>query len=113
MFIAEAPIVVVLCGRKYVNHHSWFGECMYLLEAAISMDHFVLAARNEGLGTCWVGAFDKQGIEKLLDIPPDFPPVMITPLGYPRDKYAFSEVIDRESLDKISYSEKYGRKLPL
>ena len=83
---------------------------MYLLEAAISMDHLVLAARNEGLGTCWVGAFDKWGIEELLDIPPDFPPVMLTPLGYPKDKIAFSEVIDRKPINEICYSEKFGNR---
>jgi nitroreductase len=113
MFIAEAPVVVVLCGRKYVNQHSWFGECMYLLEAAISMDHLMLAARNEGLGTCWVGAFDKRGIEDLLNIPPNFPPIMITPLGYPKDQSVFSDVIDRYPLMEICFSEEYGNEISL
>lgn len=111
MFIAEAPVVIVLCGRKYVNPYSWFGEWMYLLEAAISMDHLVLAARNEGLGTCWVGAFDKLGIEELLNIPSSFPPIMITPLGYPRDESAFFSVIDRHPLREICFSEEFGNEI--
>jgi len=112
-FIAEAPVVVVICGLRYLNRHSWFGENMYILETAISIEHFVLAARNEGLGTCWVGAFDKQGIEKLLNIPQGSPPIMITPLGYPKDESAFSNVIDRYPLREICYSEEYGNSISL
>ena len=108
LFIAEAPVVVVICGLRYTNRHSWFGESMYILETAISIEHLVLAARNEGLGTCWVGAFDKQGVEKLLNIPQGSPPIMITPLGYPKDESAFSDVVDRYPLREICYSEKYG-----
>jgi len=110
MFIAKAPVVIVLCGRKYVNPHSWLGESIYVLEAAISLDHLVLAARNEGLGTCWVGAFDRKGTEEFLGIPPEFPPIMITPLGYPREETAFRPIRGRKSLEEICFWERFGQK---
>jgi len=65
------------------------------------------------LGTCWVGAFDKRGIEDLLNIPPNFPPIMITPLGYPKDQSVFSDVIDRYPLMEICFSEEYGNEISL
>ncbi len=111
LFISEAPVVIVLCGRRYVNAHSWIGDCMYLLEVGISMDHLVLASRNEGLGTCWVGAFNKHRIMELLRIHDEYPPVMITPLGYPQDDSVFQETSDRYQLEEICFSEVYGNQI--
>ena len=113
MFIAEAPVVVVLCARSYVDRYSWIGGNMYLVDATISMDHLVLAARSEGLGTCWIGAFDRNGIEKLLNIPSGVHPLMITPLGYPRDDSAFSDAAYRRPLNEICFSEEYGNEMAL
>ena len=113
MFIAQAPVVLVLCAEAYVDRGSWIGGNMYLVDATISMDHLVLAARNEGLGTCWVGAFDRGGLEKFLDLPSGVHPVMITPLGYPRSESAFSEATYRRPLGEMCFAEEYGGRAAL
>jgi nitroreductase len=53
------------------------------IDVAIALDHLTLAAVAEGLGTCWVGAFDEQRIKRLLDVPAAAKVVALTPLGYP------------------------------
>jgi nitroreductase len=100
-FIAQAPVVIVLCAQQYVDHNSWIGENMYLVDATISMDHLVLAARNEGLGTCWIGAFDRKGVEEMFGLPGDVHPIVLTPLGYPASDGAFGEDTVRKSLDAV------------
>lgn len=36
------------------------GKPYYMVDAGIAMEHLMLAAYNKGLGTCWVGYFDKH-----------------------------------------------------
>ena len=40
-----------------------------LLDAAIAFTHLILAARAEGLGTCWIGAFSNDEIKRLFEVP--------------------------------------------
>ena len=85
-WIAEAPIVVVACGSdiKY-DRGGYMGEMSFLIDSAIGLTHLILAAREEGLGTCWIGLFDNDSIKELLEIPPGWNVVGVTPLGYPKD----------------------------
>ncbi|RKY85981.1 nitroreductase [candidate division KSB1 bacterium] len=110
MFIAEAPIIIVCCGEKYRDPWSWIGENMYLVDVTIAIDHLTLAARNEGLGTCWIGAFDHSSIKKLLGIPKEIDVIALTPLGYPRNEAAFTESTRRKHLSEITFKDKYGEK---
>ena len=67
-FIAEAPVVIVCCGKRYVDRWSWIKKNMYLVDTTIAIDHLTLAARNEGLGTCWIGAFDHDVLMFRMDL---------------------------------------------
>ena len=49
------------------------------------MTHIVLAAAEEGLGTCWIGAFDPAAAREVLGLPAEVIPSAFTPLGYPAD----------------------------
>lgn len=61
------------------------GKAYYLVDAGIVGEHIVLAAQAEGLGTCWIGAFDEAPVKALLGIPDPYRVVMLTPLGYPAE----------------------------
>ena len=111
-FIAEAPAVVVCCGKRYVDRWSWIGENMYLIDTAIAIDHLTLAARNEGLGTCWVGAFDHEDLRRLLNVPDGFDVIVLTPLGYPAKPDAFYETSSRKPLDEVVFAGSFGNSLP-
>lgn len=61
MFITEAPIVIVACGYNiHYNRGGYMGDLSMLVDVSIAMTHLILAARAEGLGTCWIGAFDND-----------------------------------------------------
>ena len=106
-FVREAPVVVVFAGTRYVDPYGWIGENMFLVDVTIAVDHFTLAARAEGLGTCWVGAFDKAGVAKFCGLPQGIEPIMVVPLGYPVSKSAFRETSSRKSLDSLMHEETY------
>ena len=60
-WFSQAPLVLGVCS---VPAEAWVrrdGKNYADVDAAIVMDHLVLAAASEGLGTCWVGAFDPAG----------------------------------------------------
>jgi len=84
-FITEAPIVIVACGYNiHYNRGRYMGNLSMLVDVSIAFTHLILAARTEGLGTCWIGDFNNAEVKKILDIPEDVNVVAITPLGYPK-----------------------------
>ncbi len=83
-WLVEAPLVLAVVG---VLGEAWVrrsdGLNHYLVDAAIVMDHMVLAATEAGLGTCWVCAFDPAVARQTLALPEGVQPVAFTPLGHP------------------------------
>ncbi len=57
-WLKDAPAVVVACGDPSKSGFK-NDQHYYLVDVAIAFEHFVLAATNEGLGTCWMGGFDE------------------------------------------------------
>ncbi|HDN97696.1 MAG: nitroreductase [Candidatus Omnitrophota bacterium] len=107
-FVAEAPVLIVACGRNiHYNRGGWMGDYSMIVDVAIAVDHLTLAARAEGLGTCWIGSFDNEGIKKFLGIPEDVNVVALTPLGYPKNPDVFKPTSDRKELEEIICYEEW------
>ncbi|WP_287155686.1 nitroreductase family protein [Candidatus Solincola tengchongensis] len=68
------------------------------INVSIAVQNMVLAATSLGLGTCWVRAFDPQRVAEILELPPECPPLILLPLGYPRED---PEPRSRKSLSDI------------
>jgi len=104
-FVAEAPVVVVACGRNIqYNRGGYMGDFSMLVDVTIAFDHLQLAARAEGLGTCWIGSFNNDALKKHLGVPDDFEVVALTPLGYPEGD-PFVETRNRLALDETVCEE--------
>jgi len=100
----EAPIILVLCGKKAVSGYSggkpatvrgdWF-----MFDTGLAMQNLCLAAHAVGLGTVIVGSFDHEKADEILSLPESIEVVAMTPLGYPaaegspRKRKEFSEFI--------------------
>jgi nitroreductase len=83
-FIAQAPLIVVACGFPGRAYKGMGGHGNSVdIDVAIALDHLTLAAAAEGLGTCWIGAFDERAVKRLLAIPEETKVVALTPLGFP------------------------------
>jgi nitroreductase len=97
-WFVQAPMVICICA---IPDEAWVrsdGKSYSDVDAAIVMDHLILAAADLGLGTCWVGAFDPVAAREVLGIPDQVEPIAFTPLGYPADQPRAKK---RKSLDDL------------
>jgi len=96
-FVGKAPVVIaaVATSPEYIMS---CGVPSYPVDLAIAMDHMTLAAVDEGLGTCWIGAFSQEKVKKILGIPERYRVVALLPLGFPREEKG---VKIRKSLNEI------------
>ncbi len=83
-FIEEAPIVVVFCANlKRISPYGERGKKFYCLQdVAAAIQNFLLVAVDDGLATCWVGAFNDDEVAKILELPSHIKPVAIIPIGF-------------------------------
>ena len=98
-WIAQAPIIIVGCADPTKSGDKEEKQ-YYLLDMGISMEHLILAAAEQGLGTCWIGGgFSEPIVKEALDIPEDIRVVALTPLGYPDEA---TEPKSRKTLEEIT-----------
>lgn len=79
LWIGDADVVIVGCWLPSPG----IDEMRLRRDVTIAMEHIALAAVNEGLGSCWIGAFDVEDIKTFLAIPQDVGINAIMPIGYP------------------------------
>ena len=86
-WFVQAPLIVCACA---VKDESWVrrdGKEYAEVDATIAFTHLILAARELGLGTCWIAAFDPESARDVLNLPAGLDPVAFSPLGYPADEW--------------------------
>ena len=86
MFVAEAPVVFVVCTVP--EESSWRygrrGESLYCLQDTAALtENLLVAAHAMGLGGCWIGAFDEAAAVDVLKLPQGVRPVALVPMGHP------------------------------
>ncbi len=99
----DAPHVLVVAGNK---NDAWVreqdGYNAVETDLTIALDYMILAATNEGLGTCWIAAFDPQCLHSALGLNADEVVYTITPIGYPRSDYKTGREKQRKSFDDVA-----------
>ena len=102
-FLSQCSVIIIGCGDTQVSS-KWCA-----LDTFISMEHIALAAVEEDLGTCWIGAFDETAIIKLLGIPKNLKIVALMALGFPDEN---PRPKSRKALNDFVSYEKWGNKSP-
>jgi nitroreductase len=97
-WLKKAPVLVIACADPNLSG-SRNGMDYFLVDVAIAMEHLILAAADQGLGSCWIGAFDEDKIKNILSIPDDIKVVALTPIGHPTEKENFREKVSRSVLN--------------
>ncbi|MGE5557250.1 MAG: nitroreductase family protein [Bacillota bacterium] len=85
-FILQAPVLIAICGDHSKSWRRADGKDFCDQDAAIAVTHMILAAAEQGLGTCWIGAFDSMQCHKALGLPGHIEVIALLPLGYPADE---------------------------
>ena len=109
-WMADAPLIVVGCGRPAAAYKKMGGAGNSAdVDVAIALDHLTLAAAAEGLGTCWIGAFEQARVKDLLGIPADATVVAMTPVGYPAEPDAIHPIdpARRKGPDEVFSTDRY------
>lgn len=81
-WLAEAPAIAVALGNSETCWKRLEGEPAIAIDIGIAMEHLVLAAAAEGLGTCWVCAYEVARMNAALNIIAPWSVYAISPLGY-------------------------------
>jgi nitroreductase len=104
-FIAQAPVVVVVCANKERSAmvYGKRGSELYCLQdTAAAIQTMLLALTALGYGACWVGAFNESAVREVMKIPEGSRPVAIIPIGVPvkippaTPRISLGELIHRE-----------------
>jgi nitroreductase len=104
-WFVSAPIVLVVCADPSIAWKRWDGEEFWKVDCAIALQTMVLCAWEEGLGTCWICAFDERALKDALGIPPGIRVVAITPLGYPAERKG--AVTERKGLNEFVHHDRW------
>jgi nitroreductase len=85
-FIATAPVIIVICteAARTTPRYKERGETLYCLQdTAAAIENIMITAAANGLGTCWIGAFDEGMAAAAVGLPAGIRPVALIPVGYP------------------------------
>jgi nitroreductase len=110
--MTEAPLVIVLCGKKGVSGFKK-GEAAtvrgdwLMFDTGIAMQTLCLTAYSMGFGTVVVGMFDHKKAEEILGLPQNAEVVAMTPLGYPATEGVAPR---RKEIAEFVFNDKYPRK---
>ena len=101
----DSPMMIAICAFPKEAWVREDGEEYWKVDAAAAMSNIALQAYAEGLGTCWIVAFQEQKVKEILGINADFSVLALTPLGYPAEKKG--PVTKRKSIDELVHYEKW------
>ena len=101
----NAPHVLVVVGKK---DEAWVrgsdGYNSVETDTAIAMTHMILAAENEGVGACWIAAFNPVELIEALDLQENQVVFGIATLGYPQPGFCKKgEKIRKEFREVVRY----------
>jgi nitroreductase len=68
------------------------------VDAAAAIENMILAALEEGVGSCWMGAIDRDQLRQIFEVPPKYQINSVLALGYPDE----APVVD-DMTDSIKY----------
>ncbi len=94
-FVKDASAAILICGepKATVLDYYWEDDC------AASTQNLLLAAHSLGLGATWTGVNRKDAesvafFRRYLDIPEQYVPFAMIPIGYPQEHSAAKRYYD-------------------
>lgn len=102
-WLEHAPCIIAACADPSQSGQKK-DQDYYLLDIGIAMEHLILAAEGQGMGTCWIGWFDEQKARDALGVPAEARVVALTPLGYPDEE---PSARPRKSLSEICRKDRW------
>jgi len=113
-FIADADTVIVALGKPETTTKPPYKlsstRTPHKQDLMIAVEHMILAAAALGYGTCWIGAFNENEVQKILKIPENLAVIALLPIGIPDES---PPPRPRKPFKKVFLKESYGIPLEL
>ncbi|OYD16221.1 hypothetical protein CH330_03430 [candidate division WOR-3 bacterium JGI_Cruoil_03_51_56] len=89
---SKAPVLVALLVKESLIINKLGGGIQgtpfQIIDAGIAGEHFILAATEQGLGTCWIGWFNGRGLLKHLGLKRKaYRTIALFAVGYPKPNF--------------------------
>ncbi len=98
----KAPYILVIVGNRsksWIRNYDGYNSIE--IDLTIAMDHIILAAENEGVGTCWIIAYEYEKLAKAINLKENEVIYCITPFGYQNDGFKKRNKKIRKPLEEI------------
>ena len=101
-WLKDAPHILVVLGlRDQAWNRSYDGYNSIETDVAIAMTHIILAAENEGVGACWIAAYNPFLLKEVFNRDENQHIFGITPLGYPKPGFQKAAIKKRKPLEDV------------
>ncbi|MEM0231261.1 MAG: nitroreductase family protein [Candidatus Woesearchaeota archaeon] len=110
-WISKAPVIIVVCSdmERIRKFYGIRGERLYAIQnCAAAIQNMLLAAHALGLASCWVGAFEENAIQRIIDNPDHVRIEAILPIGHPAEK---PEMHSINTLESTCFFERWGNRI--
>jgi len=106
MFVAEAPVVIVPCAdpARARERYGERAERYATIDTSFASLLLLLAVVEEGLGACFVGAFDDAEVKRLLALPENVRPLAVVPVGHPAEE---PKTLRRRPTADVTHAERW------
>ena len=92
-FMKEAPVLIAIIGKPRISQ-KW-----YVIDTSLVTMNMMLMAWSLGIGTCWIGAMNREKAREVLELVENDYVATILPFGYPKGK--IPNPTPRKSKEKI------------
>ncbi|GAG68921.1 unnamed protein product, partial [marine sediment metagenome] len=97
-FVMKAAVIFVVLGDKELSPY------MYKVDIGIAVQQMALQAAELGLGSCWLGAFDRDKTKDFLKVPNPWTVVALFLVGIPDE---IPPDRPRKSLDELFVNDSF------
>ena len=98
----QAPHILIIIGDKTKSWvRSYDGYNSIETDLTIAMDHIILAAEYENIGTCWIEDYDFKILSDAISLKENEVIFSITPLGYQNEGYRKQGNKKRKPLEEV------------
>jgi len=114
-WVLSAPAVIVVLAAPEDTHKRYGPDSIwYIQDCAAATQNMLLMTHGLGLGAVWVGAFSKEAVRDVLDIPANFEIFGLICLGHYQtngaalldgEAFANDDRRNRKSLSRIAFEE--------
>jgi nitroreductase len=101
--VAEAPLLIVLCGEARNRVYRQFLH----EDVGLAGSQIMLQAKALGLGTCWIGGLERKAIRGILKVPDHVEIVGLLTVGFPAED---PNPPARKPLAEIVHYDVYGNR---